>query len=391
MGKQSNGNADPATTCAPGNGSTPLPRPEADLGSGEQPYTVVKHEVAAERVSKPHFLEKADEAISLLEYAAESGIEIGDDIRDGILEAANSANGQTDSQKAARFLSSFTKLAQKVEPVTARTLLESSKVSKARHAGRKNYFHLVLLLAVPTVFFSIAAFVSSGISDNIQRDTTNCNALVRKLNLELPPRASGANVNPAAQTRASADDVHQDLQVLAESIRSIDRRGHQLNHFLFLNTVDPLGTNRDDRELNWGMLQTNMAGEAEKRILKYQDVRNFASNAQEGIALWYGAAAKYVLPVLYALLGACAYLARRLEREVTSRTFNGDDKRQIRLVIAGIGGLVVGLFSNFSGSGASLPPLAVAFLVGYSVDVFFRFLENLTDALAKGSATPKQR
>ena len=121
----------------------------------------------------------------------------------------------------------------------------------------------------------------------------------------------------------------------------------------------------------------------------YQNVRYRAQNAQESVSLWYGAVAKYILPLLYALLGACAYLARRLEQEVSGRTFKGDDRYRVHFVIAGIGGLVVGLFTNFTGSQvASLPPLAVAFLAGYAVNVFFRFLESLTDAVYQGPEDP---
>jgi hypothetical protein len=40
-----------------------------------------------------------------------------------------------------------------------------------------------------------------------------------------------------------------------------------------------------------------------------------------------------------------------------------------RFLIAGIGGAVVGLSNNFTiTQGASIPPLAIAFLVGYAVD-----------------------
>ena len=54
-------------------------------------------------------------------------------------------------------------------------------------------------------------------------------------------------------------------------------------------------------------------------------------------------------------------------------------------LIAGIGGAVVGLFSNFTISqGASISPLAIAFLVGYGVDVFFSFLEGLMQSFTKG-------
>lgn len=53
-----------------------------------------------------------------------------------------------------------------------------------------------------------------------------------------------------------------------------------------------------------------------------------------------------------------------------------------RFLIAGIGGAVVGLFNNLNiTQGASIPPLALAFLVGYAVDVFFAFLEKSASEL----------
>jgi hypothetical protein len=82
--------------------------------------------------------------------------------------------------------------------------------------------------------------------------------------------------------------------------------------------------------------------------------------------------------MLYALLGACAYLLRTFEEQVKKRTFTGADRPTARFLIAAIGGVVVGLFGDFgTGHGASLPPLAIAFLVGYAVDVFFSFLDGM--------------
>jgi len=47
-----------------------------------------------------------------------------------------------------------------------------------------------------------------------------------------------------------------------------------------------------------------------------------------------------------------------------------------------IAGLVVGLFNNFT-QGISLSPLAVAFLVGYGVEIFFSFLDTFLETLRK--------
>jgi hypothetical protein len=67
-----------------------------------------------------------------------------------------------------------------------------------------------------------------------------------------------------------------------------------------------------------------------------------------------------------------------------TRTFTMSVANSARFLIAGIGGAVVGLFNNFSVTqGASIPPLAVAFLVGYAVDVFFAFLDSLLQSFTR--------
>jgi hypothetical protein len=50
-----------------------------------------------------------------------------------------------------------------------------------------------------------------------------------------------------------------------------------------------------------------------------------------------------------------------------------------------IRGTIVGLFSNFW-QGISLQPLAIAFLVGYGVEVFFAFLDKLLQSLGASGA-----
>jgi hypothetical protein len=58
------------------------------------------------------------------------------------------------------------------------------------------------------------------------------------------------------------------------------------------------------------------------------------------------------LPMLYAPLGAWAYLARRYEGRVRARTFTGAEKPWVRIIVGGISGVVVGLFAK-CGAGLS--------------------------------------
>jgi len=127
---------------------------------------------------------------------------------------------------------------------------------------------------------------------------------------------------------------------------------------------------------------------ADSRIQVYQDVRYFAQTLLDDVSTFYGAITTCLLPALYALLGTCAYLLRSFEDQMRSRTFIPSVANSARFLIAGIGGAVVGLFNNFTiTQGASIPPLAIAFLVGYAVDVFFSFLEGLLQAFTKTKTT----
>ena len=100
--------------------------------------------------------------------------------------------------------------------------------------------------------------------------------------------------------------------------------------------------------------------------------------------MFYGAVDTCLLPVLYALLGTCAYLLRTFEKEMASRTYVPSSANSARFLIAAISGGVVGLFNNLTAvQGASVPPLAIAFLAGYAVDVFFSFLESLIATFSK--------
>ena len=153
---------------------------------------------------------------------------------------------------------------------------------------------------------------------------------------------------------------------------------------------DPYAGIRDDPKAIHATFQLpaelpkHLVEAADDRISVYQDVRYFAQTLLDDVSTFYGAIATCLLPVLYALLGTCAYLLRSFEEQMRTRTYTPPLANSARFLIAGIGGAVVGLFNNFTiTQGASIPPLAIAFLVGYAVDVFFSFLEGLLQAFTK--------
>jgi|HubBroStandDraft_1064217.scaffolds.fasta_scaffold00221_3 hypothetical protein len=391
--------------------------------------------------SHPDFPRAVDDAMRLLVYAAEMGRNVDDATRNSILHAKAAASAGWDETIAASLLAALTKLTAELSPVTAESLeASSSQLTKPAITTLRWWAFILASLIVP---FSVLGFVSSSISSAVRADIKTSNELLVKLRGEI-----GTGLAPIAGTPEkpfppglSEADVITQLQLYASTIRAVDARSRQLNWFVFNAERDPFADLRWDstesknqRAANKqktaaegnsqqtltassndqpktdavgncpGTAKASSDNEAKLKAMfqlpvglpnmpcaldnlttTYQDVRSFAQDVLDLVSVSYGAINTCLLPILYALLGTCAYLLRCLEEELRTLTFTPSSRANwARFLVAGISGAVVGLFGNFSiTEGASISPLAIAFLMGYAVDVFFSFLEGLLKSFTK--------
>jgi hypothetical protein len=335
----------------------------------------------------PYFNDALCDAERLLKYAAEIGIDVTGDTRGAILRARTAATEGWTEQIAADLLAALTSLAGRLKPVTAESL-------RAYHDDTRptvhNYLVWAIILACVILPASIATFVTSAVSTALREDITRANALAVKLRAELGPPLPAGQVFEFPKG-ISASDVISDLQDYASLVRVINARARKLNHFIlprqrlpFEDVATP-EQRKQYFELPVGIPDPIAARDNVTNT--YQDVRYFAQTLITDVSVFYGALSTCILPVLYALLGTCAYLLRTFEDQMANRTFTPSAANSARFVIAAIGGGVVGLFNNFTITDqATIPPLAIAFLVGYAVDVFFAFLEGLLRAFTKTPA-----
>lgn len=329
-----------------------------------------------------YLVKKLQDAEQLLCYAAEAGVEVETKVRDAVLKATVASAGNWSQEIAANLLSALTTLAAKLKPITSDSLKECADGPVKKFI--RMYEWVAIALASIIIPCSVATFVTSSLSEAIRKDIETANGLAVKLGDEL--RATRAPNATGQEWRTQI--VTRDLQEFAAIIRAIHARGWQLNVFVGSIIADPFNTTREKLELTIGI--PDFSKEVTDKLGVYQDVRYFAQSIREIVSIIYGALGTCILPVLYALLGACAYLLRSLEEQIKLRTFIRSNVRIARFVIAAIGGAVVGLFNNFTISqSASIPPLAIAFLVGYAADVFFSFLEGLLQTFTRrpGSQT----
>jgi len=332
----------------------------------------------------PAYFEAAlQDAERLLKYAAEVGTEVDSAARDQVLHARAIRHGEWDEETAANLLSALAKMAAQLKPVTAESLKTYS--DESTKATIRNYWIVAICLAGITVPFSAASFVASALATTIKSDIVVANDLAVKLRTKLGPPLKTPQ-NPVDSDGA----ILTQLQQFAATIRSIDERARQLNVLMAYGETDPYKDLRHQKDKLHEIFQlpkglSDWAGAANDKTVVYQDVRYFAQSLVDDMSVIYGAITVCILPVLYALLGTCAYLLRNFEQQMGARTYIPSRANSARFLIAAIGGAVVGLFDNFTiGQGASIPPLAIAFLVGYAVEVFFTFLDSLLQPFSKG-------
>jgi hypothetical protein len=379
----------------------------------------------------PNFDGAVNDAMCLLIYAAEVGKKVDETTRTSVLRAKGATSLGADDTVKSNLLAALTTLATDIHPVTAESLRASCDSQTKPTIKRLRSWTWVL--AVLIILFSAIAFVSSSLSSTIRSDITGANALVVKLRAELGTERApkGGTKDKRLPAGLNEGDVITDLQQYASTIRAIDARARQLNWFVFKADWDPftqyrwqsnpsIGVEDEDKftqrqqKLLWVPQHAplspeqklllnqihqewlskkfqltvglpNMPEDLDRLTDTYLEVRSFAQDILDRVSVFYGAFTTCLLPVLYALLGTCAYLLRSFEEDVRHKTFTPSSRAtSAHFLVAVIGGTVVGLFGNFNiTDGASISPLAIAFLVGYAVDVFFSFLEGLLQAFTK--------
>ena len=333
------------------------------------------------------------DARSMLYYAAGAGIDVDEHIRREVLRAASDTTADSSPDDAASLLAGITRLAQALSPVTAFSLVACNSVEVS--LAVKVYRKVAVVLALLIIPISLATFVTSAISEATLKDITDGNALAVKLSDQVSPAKTTGSANQAANANELPRTIAviRDLQTLAGTTRALVVRAKQLNWFM-ANIVDvPALAARTTPEnmrqsLDLRADLPDVSAELTKQISNYQLARQFAQSTRESISTVYGAIAVGVLPVLYALLGAVAFLLRSYQQQLKDRTFTGKDSHVARFVTAAIGGGIVGLFTNFTSSSGpvAISPLAIAFLVGYATDVFFSFLDSFLQTFNRGSS-----
>jgi hypothetical protein len=306
----------------------------------------------------------------LLAYAADNGIKVADTTTNTIYNFRLINQTDRTAKAVGDLFNAYTTLSETLQPITADSIKETSL---DRNRGVQKYRRIVCFLSMFVIPFSILAFVSSAMSTKIGDAIDQGNSLIVQLRTNLGP-------NFSATTDKSNDyDTIIKIQQLYTTTRALYVTANEIGYTLFgLMPQSPPEPTRIQPGL------PNVTKTLENMIPEFQELRQYGQTGRDLVAVIYGAISTCILPVLYALIGVCAKLLGQFERQIRTRTYVQSEANSAHFVVAAIAGGVVGLFNNFTlGQSASVSPLAIAFLVGFSVDVFFSFLETLLQSFVK--------
>jgi hypothetical protein len=350
----------------------------------------------------PEFDIALDEAGHLLEYTVSAGLFPDDDpkvaeaVIPRLIQAQEAArSGTLTTEITIGFWIAYGRLARLAGRVSAASLAASKHVPML---GMKIRSTLVVLLVIAS---SIFLFMSTATLTETQDLITQQNDAALKLRADLQVlRNTAQTVNGASPqgTSVIADRVFEEMVEFSRKsawlLQSASRLNGSFTPWWIALSIEDVTFNETNKnkmdhlnvppELS---TVTEIENEAVYQIKAYQYIRDYALSLCKIDTLIYTGLSSYLLPTIYALLGAFLYGFRMYSRLIRRNEFLPSAANSARYFIAAIAGLVVGLFGSLLPKSMAMPPLAVAFLVGYAVEAFFSRLDDLIRRMKGAGAT----
>ena len=338
-------------------------------------------------VGQPALLfESLEQAELLLAYAASNGLTIPDQTAQTIIKSKdllgkNLFTGEYESQTA--FWKAREELAKAVAPVSPQSLRQSAEqfpdkalcsrvkgwifrrplpsVTRAKLTVRKMYCWTLFTL-IALIFIQIYTGIGSSLVNDIQQYLKMVDE--NSVKQEIVRKSASDHAADSLELQGLEADAERFETETDVRFESLEKWNAYWRFVVTLGTIDckaAITTDDPYRALKQSLLKARFALDALQR---------------------------YVLPLLYGLLGACLYVLRSLAQDIRNQSFTRDlvVVYHLRMVMGALAGsIMVWLFLDVIKDEASLKaltPPALAFVVGYGVEILFAFLDRIIEAFS---------
>lgn len=348
-----------------------------------------------------HANEKLPEAIRdaqiLLAHAAENAIELKADVIKTIVETGiMSQVGPLDESQESNFWVALNTLSISLCPVSAASLRATTDLavpdrrflgftfqgrggqSLARKAVLRYTRHTFLTL-VALLIFQIYWLFGSSVTADINKFNAQIDELEQKTLVQTPAETNtpGA-VNPKGGNPLTLPTPSTTVKAKIETLKQQKQSAYTLLRiwgtpwaWLFLQphnqTIDGVAQTLQRAKEDAALVQTT------RIVLEIHQ--------------------RYILPLLYGLLGTCVFVLRTLTSDIRARIYSETSNIgfRIRLYLGTLSGMVIAWFVTPETTGElfkSLSPFALAFLAGYGVELLFAAMDRILEAFNSKPGKP---
>ncbi len=344
-------------------------------------------------------LEYVEEAHLLLAYAAEQGLEIEQEFVAIIVNARDELERDAwTTEREIQFWMVFDDLARLVHPVSIDSLKATRKFGGyGAEKGKKSHlfsqaegvirryqlltFLILVILLTIQIYWMVGSAIIEAVNNKIPAALKELDVKIAEMTEKIDKAKQDDNEEAATPAKASRNKFTDEYQNLEAGRNSYYEGLRAWTQVLCVVSVGFIFCD-DESEENY----------AQKG---YIETRQAAQLILQPIEL-------YFLPILYGSLGACAFILRNISREVRDLTYTPDSaiRYRLRMQLGPLAGLAVGWFlfvpSDTSTGDAFLSlrrisPFALAFLAGYSVELFFTAMDKMVEAFSSGETSPKKK
>jgi hypothetical protein len=375
---------------------------------------------SGERLNPDSRAAAVEDAKLLLHHVIKQGVELPEATTKILIEITTEIESKGwNAASELTFWGAYAELAKAARPVTAESLraLASSNMKPPRAVTEVVLTSIVTGIALALLLaLQIYWVIGSNIVSTIDRlaaegGRLKTQMLAAEYRRQLPSDQSfvisgeqqGAESNarpaprqtgetPEAQFLRAQLDYESSSRMFDESKRALDA------NYVLLNDWRSSQLNFLGSKENWG--PRGAVPVPEDPQARYEQEQAFAAAVELGNTIALNEAkstlqsmASYVLPLLYGLVGACAYVLRAISRDMRDVVFFAGSPvhYRLRLLLGALSGIAIGWFftpEQLPSGLAGIQPLALAFLAGYSVELLFAAMDRFISAFS-GESRPQ--
>ncbi|MEC5323859.1 hypothetical protein [Aurantimonas sp. A3-2-R12] len=329
----------------------------------------------------------ARDAYLLIEHLARSGHRVGAETQSIIFKGFDLQKEDIASFDEAMFWREFSELAEMAKPIRIESLkilaplVDESKSGSyylATWIFRDVRIFIVFVSSITLIFFFTLIYYvqdASALNTAMQREDS-----LRRERIAL-------DNNSLEQTRLSGSDVKTASKKIELTKIAIKEDYQRIMNWLYSRydgQVDPVIEPYLRQRL--GKKKNEDISEIEEAAVNR--LRNEVIGGETEVAdriIWIAKVDQermggYIIPIIAAVLGSCVYILRRTSLGVYNYSISNVSMPLLilRLCVGAIAGVAIGWVYRNEIPEWSLEPIALSFLVGYSVEILFSILDKIT-------------